>query len=122
MGHSGSFKKGDERINRKGRPEGSVSFNTKWKAFLEKVGKQNSINPEEVEEQLLAVGYKFAKEGNFSFWSNLYDRNYGKPSQPIDVTGSVQLEQVRQNNEFLKNLINKYRHGDKGDKSEEPSN
>lgn len=81
------FKKGDDpRRNIEGRPKGAENFSTKWRAFIEKVAKQNNLTPNEIDEQLLAVGFKKAKEGDYNFYRDVHDRVYGRPTQPIDHT------------------------------------
>jgi hypothetical protein len=72
--------------NPAGRPPGSLNFATKFRAFIEKVAKNNEMTPDEIEQQLLAIGYKRAKEGDYQFWRDLHDRVYGKPQQSIDHT------------------------------------
>ena len=62
------FTPGDPRINRNGRPQGTMDFRTKWRLFIEKVAKSNNMTPEEIDEQLLAIGFKKAKEGDYSFY------------------------------------------------------
>jgi len=69
-----------------GRPNGSLDFKTKWFAFVDKVAKSNNMTPEEINEQLLAVGFKKAKEGDYSFYRDIHDRVYGKPQQSLDIT------------------------------------
>lgn len=69
-----------------GRPNGSLDFKTKWHIFIDKVAKQNDMTPEQIDEQLLAVGFKKAKEGDYSFYRDIHDRVYGKPMQPTDIT------------------------------------
>ena len=66
-----------------GRPPESLNFKTKWNIFIDKVAKQNDMTPDEIDEQLLAVGFKKAKEGDYSFYRDLHDRLYGKPVQPL---------------------------------------
>lgn len=81
------FKKGDDpRRNTAGRPVGSLDFKTKWEIFIDKVAKQNNLTPQEIDEQLFAIGFKKAKEGDYSFYRDLHDRLYGKPQQPLDHT------------------------------------
>jgi hypothetical protein len=72
--------------NPAGRPKGSENFSTKFRKFIEKVAKQNEITPEEVEEQLMAIGFKEAKGGNYSFWRDIHDRIYGRPDTNLDIT------------------------------------
>jgi hypothetical protein len=79
------FKKG-ESGNPAGRPKGSINFATKFRKFIEKVAEQNEITPEEVEEQLMAIGFKEAKGGNYSFWRDIHDRIYGRPDTNLDIT------------------------------------
>lgn len=69
-----------------GRPKGAISFATKWERMVEKVAMQNNLTPEEIDEQLLLVGYKRAKEGDYSFYRDAMDRIHGKPLQHTDIT------------------------------------
>jgi len=69
-----------------GRTAGSLDFKTKWNIFIDKVAKQNDMTPNEIDEQLLAVGFKKAKEGDYAFYRDIHDRVYGKPIQPTDIT------------------------------------
>lgn len=81
------FKKGDDpRRNIEGRPSGSLDFKTKWHIFIDKVAKQNGMTPDEIDEQLLAVGFKKAKDGDYAFYRDIQDRVHGKPQQFIDHT------------------------------------
>lgn len=83
------FKKGDDpRRNTAGRPQGSLDFKTKFYKVIDKLAKQNNITPEEVEEQLLLVGYKKAKDGDYSFYRDLMDRIHGRPVQKNELTGA----------------------------------
>ena len=80
------FVKGDPRINREGRPKGSLSFATKWKKFIEKVAEDNGLTPEEIDEQLYKVAWQKAKEGDYQFYRDIHDRVYGKPQLNVDHT------------------------------------
>ncbi len=81
------FQKGDDpRRNLDGRPLGALNFATKWRIFIDKVAKENAMTPEQVDEQLLAVGFKKAKEGDYNFYRDVHDRVYGRPKQDIDIT------------------------------------
>jgi len=89
----GTLKKGVV-LNPNGRPKGSEDFKTKFYKVIDKLAKQNNISPEEVEEQLLLVGYKKAKDGDYSFYRDLMDRVHGKPVQPNEhsVSGEVVIQ------------------------------
>lgn len=73
-------------LNPKGKPKGTESFKTKWEAFIEKVAKTNNMTPQQIDEQLFAVGFAKAKAGDYAFYRDLHDRIYGKPQQHVDVT------------------------------------
>lgn len=80
---TGQFTKGNKLG---GRTSGSLDFKTKWHIFIDKVAKQNDMTPEQIDEQLLAVGFKKAKEGDYAFYRDIHDRVYGRPIQPTDIT------------------------------------
>ena len=72
--------------NPNGRPKGALNFSTKWDIFIDKVAKQNNMTPDEIDEQLLAVGFKKAKEGDYNFYRDIHDRKFGRAKQEIDIT------------------------------------
>jgi hypothetical protein len=94
-------------LNPAGRPKGSLDFKTKFYNVVEKIAEQNDITPNEVEEQLMLVGYKKAKDGDYSFYRDLMDRVHGKPIQiiqnPDKPKGNVY--NFFNNPTFQKNLI-----------------
>mgnify|MGYP006055707927 CR=1 FL=1 len=71
-----------------GRPNGSLDFKTKFYKVIDKLAEQNNLTPEEVEEQILLVGYKKAKDGDYSFYRDLMDRIHGRPVQKQELTGA----------------------------------
>lgn len=81
-----------------GRPSGSANFKTKWEIFIDKVAKTNNLSPQEIDEQLFAIGYKKAKEGDFQFYKDIHDRIYGKAVQPNEHTGkgggTIEIQQI----------------------------
>lgn len=83
----GTLKKGVV-LNPNGRPKGSEDFKTKFYKVVDKLAKQNNITPEEVEEQILLVGYKRAKDGDYSFYRDLMDRIHGRPVNKNEITGA----------------------------------
>ena len=70
-------------LNPNGKPLGTLDFKTKWFKFIEKVAAQNNITPNEVDEQLLAVAFKQAKDANYPFYRDIQDRVHGKPIPPF---------------------------------------
>ena len=70
-----------------GRTAGSLDFKTKWNIFIDKVAKQNNMTPNEIDEQLLAVAFKKAKDGDYAFYRDTQDRVHGKPLQVTELTG-----------------------------------
>lgn len=65
-------------LNPNGKPLGTEDFKTKWFKFIDKVAKQNNITPDDVDEQLLAVAFKQAKDANYQFYKDIHDRVHGK--------------------------------------------
>jgi len=103
------FQKGDDpRRNLAGRPVGSLDFKTKFYRVIDKLAKQNDISPEEVEEQLMLVGYKKAKDGDYSFYRDLMDRIHGKAPQVINLDADVTTNNdglTKEEREALLNLL-----------------
>jgi len=70
-----------------GKTAGTLDFKTKWINFIEKVAAQNDMTPNEIDEQLLAVAFKKAKDGDYAFYRDTQDRVHGKPLQVTELTG-----------------------------------
>lgn len=86
-----------------GRPKGSQDFKTKFYLMLDKIAEKNNMRTEEVEEQLLMVGYKKAKDGDYSFYRDVMDRVHGRPIQKNELTGADGANLTIQfSNEFKK--------------------
>lgn len=73
--------------NPNGRPAGALSFSTKWRKAIEKIAEKTGTNPDDLEEQLLLVGFRKAKDGDYRFWGDIHDRVYGKPIQKQEIGG-----------------------------------
>lgn len=93
--------------NPNGRPVGSVSFATKFYKVIDKLAKQNDLTPDEIEEQLILVGYKKAKEGDYNFYRDLHDRIHGKAPQTINVDADIHTDDgmTKEEKEALLNLL-----------------
>ena len=75
-----------ESGNPNGRPKGALNFATKFNAAIEKLAESNDISGEELELQILQMGIKKAREGDYSFYRDTFDRVYGKAQQSVDHT------------------------------------
>jgi hypothetical protein len=82
------FKKGQSG-NPLGKPPGTLDFKTKWYRFIEKIAEKNDLTPEEVDEQLFAVAFKKAKDGDYNFYRDTQDRIHGRPQQKIDLNATI---------------------------------
>lgn len=71
--------------NPAGRPKGTENFSTRWFRVLDKIADKNGMEPDEVEDQILAELFKGAKQGNFKFIKDFLDRRFGKPQQDLTV-------------------------------------
>lgn len=104
---NGKFKEGNEIGKLGGRPKGSLDFKTKWEIFIDKVAKSDNLTPQEIDEQLFAVGFKKAKEGDYQFYRDLHDRLYGKAPQTINVDADIHTDDglTKEEKEALLNLL-----------------
>lgn len=69
-----------------GRPKGSLNFATKFKQAIEALAEQNNITGDKLEEQIVQMAIKKAREGDYQYYRDIMDRVYGKPQQSIDHT------------------------------------
>lgn len=76
--------------------------------MVEKIASQNNLTPEEIDEQLLLVGYKKAKGGDYSFYRDAMDRIHGKAPQVVDFKGDITMSDglTKEQKEGLLNLLN----------------
>ena len=87
---------GSASLNPLGRQlGGEMNFSTKWKKFIDKVALSRNITSEEIEEELINIGFEKAMKGNFAFYRDTFDRLYGKPKQDIDIAGSITTYEQR---------------------------
>lgn len=94
-------------LNPLGKKVGTLDWSTKWDIFIDKVAKQNNITPDEVDEQLLAVAFKEAKNANYAFYKDIQDRKHGKATEKIIVDAKVGIkpfEVTDEQKEILDNL------------------
>lgn len=83
---NGRLLPGQESLNPNGRPKGSLNFATKFKEAIEKLAETDELSGDELELQIIQMGIKKARDGDYSFYRDTLDRVYGKPQQSIDHT------------------------------------
>lgn len=96
----------DPRRWKTGRPLGVLNFSTKFKKFIDKVAEKNKTTPEEIWDQLFAVLYKNAKDGNYNFMKDILDRNFGKAIQPLEHTGDMTVRGTKELSKQLDDILN----------------
>jgi len=76
------FKKGDPRINRKGRTPLGTTLAEYLRKIIEETddGKKQSIA-----DEMMMVAITKAKKGQFQFWNAIMDRAYGKVPDKVEM-------------------------------------
>lgn len=86
------FKKGDKRINRKGKAKGQRDYATIYREALIKLGKETGISPQQIENDIIANGARLAKKGDYRFYKDMLDRLHGTPTQTLNLSGGIEIE------------------------------
>lgn len=81
------FKKGGKSPNPNGRPNGQRNYATIFREAMIKLAEMNNTTPNELEEQILQMGIKKARLGDYKFYQDIMDRLHGKPIQKQELTG-----------------------------------
>ena len=76
------FKKGDPRINRKGRTPLGTTLAEYLRKIIEETddGKKQSIA-----DEMMMIAIAKAKRGQFQFWDAIFNRAYGKVPDKVEM-------------------------------------
>ena len=78
--------------NPAGRPKGAKCFSTLFKEAVKKVAEESDLKGLQPEVAMVKKAINEALNGNFSFYRDIMDRNYGQPNQPMDMQGEILLK------------------------------
>lgn len=95
--------------NPSGRPKGTRNFNTLFKEAITKLALAEGKTLEELEDELLQVGFQKAKKGDFKFYQDFIDRLHGKPvNRNENVNANVDMNNLltEEEREKIKQLLN----------------
>jgi len=88
------FKKGDKRINRKGRPKGAgISITTEIKRELESIPKGHKASY--LQLLIKQILKKAILDGDGDMIKQIWNYLDGKPKESIDITDRTELEMLK---------------------------
>ena len=101
------FKKG-ESGNPAGRPVGAKHKSTLYREAFISIANSKGLTPEELEDKLEEVGIDKALEGNFNFYNELRERQYGKVVQRNEnVNVNANLDKLQEKDkDKISDLLN----------------
>lgn len=82
-------------LNPEGLKEGTKHFHTLMDETVEEIAKANNITKGEVWRVLLKRSYSEAKNGNYQFYKDIFDRYYGQAAEKHELdVGKIIVEVV----------------------------
>lgn len=91
-----------------GRPKGSRNRRTiQWEA-LRKIADSRNTTPEKIEEMILEVGLLKAMKGDYNFYRDYMDREYGKVTDKTDITSGGKPIMTKDVSKMSKEEIDEY--------------
>lgn len=97
-----------------GRPKGLRDWSTDFNEAIKVVAKQTGKKESEIRTELLIRGISEARSGNFNFWREIIDRDYGKLMQPIEA--EIDIPGAKEMADKLQELLNAKSDTKKSDK------
>jgi len=78
-----------------GRPKGTRDWKTDFEEAIKIVAKETGKTISEVRTAILIRGISEARRGNYNFWKEILDRDYGKVSQGLDFGADETIESIK---------------------------
>ena len=103
------FKKGENMGSH--RPKGSKNYETRRREAIIELGKLNKKTPEEIEVMLHTKAIGEALKGDFRYYKDDMDRTYGQPVAKTELSGTIQVDEIKKNTEMVKDLIESFKNG-----------
>ncbi len=72
-----------------GRPKGSKNWQTDFNEAVKSIAKKLKKTESEIRTMLLEKGIAESLQGNYNFWKEIIERNYGKIKEPLEITGEI---------------------------------
>lgn len=69
------------------RPLGSRNFNTLFREAIEKIAEEKKLPITDPEREMVIKAVVEALKGNFNFYKDIMDRNYGKAEDTMKLKG-----------------------------------
>ena len=99
------WKKG-ESGNIFGRPKGTKNWSTVYWEALEKLADKNDTTPEELNLEILQKGILLARKGDFRFFKDIQDREYGSATQNIKHEGDIEIHGAKEMTKKIDEILN----------------
>lgn len=77
-----------------GRPKGQRNFATIYRDALIKLAEKNSLDPDQLETEILERALLSARKGDHRFYKDLMDRLYGQATQKMEETLKIEIETI----------------------------
>ena len=78
------FKKGQSG-NPAGKKKGTLSFKTIFEKAIKKIAEESDIKECDIEVDLVIGAIAKAKGGSYSYYKDIFDRNYGMPKATVQL-------------------------------------
>ena len=99
---SGKFVKGNKPS---GRPKGVRDWKTDFNQAIKLVAKGTGKTESEIRTEFLARGIAEGRKGNFNFWKEIVERNYGKTENKVEIRDPEKTEVLQELSSQLRDFF-----------------